>query len=52
MKRFVVVFDDGEILESFDTLEEAKACRSRNNWRYISRYLQVYDRKEKKTVIG
>ena len=40
---YEVRFDDHEHVVSFQTLEEARQYRSKNNWRYMSRWLQVVE---------
>ena len=38
--------NDGEYCASFHQLKDAKKYRSNNNWRYISRYIRIFDNKK------
>ena len=38
--------DDGEYCASFHQLKDAKKYRSNNNWKYISRYIRIFDNKK------
>ena len=46
MKRYTCEMDDGEYRASFRQLKDAKKYRSENNWRYISRWIRIYDNKK------
>lgn len=46
MKRYECLMDDGEHRASFHQLKDAKKYRSDNNWRYISRYIRIFDNKK------
>lgn len=46
MKRYKCVMDDGEYCTSFHQLKDAKKYRSDNNWRYISRWIRIFDNKK------
>ena len=46
MKRYKCLMDDGEYCASFHQLKDAKKYRSDNNWRYISRYIRIFDNKK------
>lgn len=46
MKRYTCKMDDGEYCASFRQLKDAKKYRSENNWRYISRWIRIYDNKK------
>ena len=51
MKRYTCIMDDGERLCSFHQLKDAKKYRSNNNWRYISRYIRIFDNKKNIYII-
>ena len=38
--------DYGQYLTSFHQLKDAKKYRSNNNWKYISRYIRIFDNKK------
>lgn len=46
MKRYTCMMDDGEYCASFHQLKDAKKYRFENNFRYISRYIRIYDNKK------
>ena len=46
MKRYRCEMNDGEYCASFHQLKDAKKYRSDNNWRYISRYIRIFDNKK------
>ena len=46
MKRYSCKMNDEEYLTSFHQLKDAKKYRSNNNFRYISRYIRIYDNKK------
>lgn len=50
MKRYVCEMNDGEIVASFYQLKDAKKYRSENNFKYISRYIRIYDSKKNEYV--
>lgn len=43
MKRFTLIFDDGEVLESYDTYSEAFTRWNKEKMDYFSRTLSIYD---------
>ncbi len=51
MKRYTCMFDDGERMQSFHQLKDARKYRSENNFRYISRYIRIYDNKKNAYII-
>lgn len=51
LKRFECRMNDGEYCCSFNTLEEAKQYRSKNNFCFISRYIIIYDNFEHKRIL-
>lgn len=46
MKRYVCRMNDGEYLCEFNQLKDARNYRSEHNFRYISRWIVIYDRKK------
>ena len=38
--------NDGEFLQSFHQLKDARNYRAKNNFNYISRYIRIYDNKK------
>ena len=46
MKRYTCKMDDGQYLTSFHQLKDAKKYRSNNNFKYISRWIRIYDNKK------
>lgn len=50
--RFKCMFDDGETIQSFHTLAEAKEYRSKNNFRFLSRRILIIDEWENKVIKG
>lgn len=46
MKRYECRFDDGQYICSFNQLKDAKEYRSENNFRYISRWIRIFDSKK------
>lgn len=44
--RYECKFDDGQHIKSFNRLANAKKFRRENNWKYISRYIVIYDSKK------
>lgn len=51
MKRYICEMNDGQYLTSFYQLKDAKKYRSNNNWRYISRYIRIFDNKKNIYII-
>ena len=51
MKRYTCKMNDGQYLTSFHQLKDAKKYRSNNNWRYISRYIRIFDNKKNIYII-
>lgn len=51
MKRYTCKMDDGQYLTSFHQLKDAKKYRSNNNWRYMSRYIRIFDNKKNIYII-
>lgn len=45
------MFNDGERIRSFHQLKDAKKYRSEINFRYIQRYIRIYDNKKNMYVI-
>lgn len=45
------MFDNGEYIQSFHQLKDAKKYRSENNFHYISRYIRIYDSKKNAYII-
>lgn len=46
MKRYEVQMNDGEYVTSFNQLKDAKKYRSENNFKYISRWIRIFDSKK------
>lgn len=46
MKRYQCLMDDGEFLQEFNQLKDARKYRSKHNFEYISRYIRIYDTKK------
>ena len=46
MKRYKCQFDDGQYICSFNQLRDAKKYRSENNFKYISRWIRIFDLKK------
>ena len=46
MKRYSCEMNDGEYITSFHQLKDAKKYRSENNFRFISRWIRIYDNKK------
>lgn len=46
MKRYRCEMNDGEYLISFHQLKDAKNYRSKENFKYISRYIRIFDNKK------
>lgn len=46
MKRYECQFDDGQYICSFNQLKDARKYRSENNFRYISRWIKIFDSKK------
>ena len=46
MKRYIVEFDDSEYITSYNQLKDARKYRADNNFRYIFRYIRIYDAKK------
>ena len=46
MKRYTCEMNDGEYRASFHQLKDAKKYRSNNNFKYISRWIRIYDNKK------
>ena len=46
MKRYTCEMNDGEFLQSFHQLKDARNYRAKNNFNYISRYIRIYDNKK------
>lgn len=44
--RYSCRFDDGEHIRSFNQLKDARKFRSQNNFKYISRWIRIYDNKK------
>ena len=44
--RYRCEFDDGQHIQSFNQLKDARKYRSENNFRYISRFIRIYDSKK------
>ena len=51
MKRYECRMDDGEYCASFHQLKDAKKYRSNNNFRFISRWIRIFDNKKNVYVI-
>lgn len=51
MKRYKCVMDDGEYCASFHQLKDAKKYRSENNFRFISRWIRIYDNKKRNYIV-
>lgn len=51
MKRYSCVMDDGEYCASFHQLKDAKKYRDENNFRFISRYIRIYDNKKNMYIL-
>lgn len=47
MKRYECRMDDGEYRASFHQLKDAKKYRSEENFKYISRYVRIFDNKKR-----
>lgn len=43
--------NDGEFCASFNQLKDAKNYRSKHSFKYISRYIRIYDRKKNVYII-
>ena len=43
MKRYRVEMNDGDYVQSFESLEEAKECKWQTQRNYISRWCVIYD---------
>lgn len=50
--RFKCIFDDGEFIQSFHTLAEAREYRAKNNFRFLSRRIIIVDKWENKIIKG
>ena len=46
MKRYRCEMDDREYLTSFHQLKDAKNYRSKENFKYLSRYIRIFDSKK------
>lgn len=46
MKRYICEMNDGEYRASFHQLKDAKKYRSDNNFKYISRWIRIFDSKK------
>lgn len=46
MKRYECRMDDGEYLASFHQLKDARKYCSEENFKYISRYIRIFDNKK------
>lgn len=44
MEKYSVYFNDGEFIDSFDTLDEAMECKNDIFHHYISRWAVIYDK--------
>ena len=51
MKRYRCEMNDGEYCTSFHQLKDAKKYRSENNFRFISRWIRIYDNKKRTYII-
>ena len=51
MKRYECRMNDGEYCASFHQLKDAKKYRSENNFRFISRWIRIYDNKKNTYII-
>ena len=46
MKRYECRMNDGEYCCSFHQLKDAKKYRNENNFRFISRWIRIFDNKK------
>ena len=46
MKRYECHFNDGQYICSFNQLKDAREYRSENNFKYISRWIRIFDSKK------
>lgn len=51
MKRYECRMDDGEFRASFNQLKDAEKYRNENNFKYISRWIRIYDNKKHKYIV-
>ena len=51
MKRYECRMNDGEYCWSFHLLKDAKKYRDENNFRFISRWIRIYDNKKRTYII-
>ena len=51
MKRYTCEMNDGEYCCSFHQLKDAKKYRNENNFRFISRWIRIYDNKKNIYII-
>ena len=49
--RYRCEFDDGESIQSFNQLKDARKYRSENNFKYLSRFIRIYDNKKGMFII-
>lgn len=51
MKRYECMMNDGEHCCSFHQLKDARKYRSENNFKYLSRFIRIYDNKKGMFII-
>ena len=51
MKRYECRMNDCEYCCSFHQLKDAKKYRNENNFRFISRWIRIYDNKKRTYII-
>ena len=51
MKRYRCEMDDGEYCASFHQLKDAKNYRSKENFKYFSRWIRIFDNKKNVYII-
>ena len=47
---YEVRFDDGEVWDTFDNIDEAMECRDNVQYNFISRWIEIYEINHSKGV--